>query len=59
MSSVRELYEVWAADSALRDELGRSLEPRGTDRLFDVFAELGPRPLGKLMPTVSLWERRA
>ena len=40
MSSVRELYEVWAADSALRDELG-------------------PRPFGKLMPTVSLWERRA
>jgi SAM-dependent methyltransferase len=44
MSSARELYEVWAADSELRDELGQSLEPRGSDWLFEVFAELGPRP---------------
>jgi len=43
MPSVRELYEVWAADSELRDALGQSLEPRGTDWLFDLFAELGPR----------------
>src|SRR5262249_60166464 len=41
---VRELYEVWAADSELRDELGQSLEPRGADWLFDLFADLGPRP---------------
>lgn len=44
MTSVSELYEVWAADSELRDELGHSLEPRGADWLFEVFAELGPRP---------------
>src|SRR5205085_10225927 len=28
----------------LRDELGRSLDPRGVDWLFEVFAALGPRP---------------
>ena len=44
MSSVRELYEVWAADSELRNELGHSLEPRGADWLFEVFARLGPQP---------------
>jgi len=40
---VQKLYEVWAGDSELREALGQSLEPRGTDWLFDVFAELGPR----------------
>ena len=43
MASVSELYEVWAADSELREELGHSLQPRGADWLFDVFAGLGPR----------------
>ena len=44
MTPVQKLYEVWAGDSELRDALGQSLDPRGTDWLFEVFAELGPRP---------------
>ena len=43
MPSVEELYELWAGDSELREELGRSLDPRGVDWLFEVFAALGPR----------------
>ena len=43
MPSVRELYEAWADESALREELTRSLEPRGTEWLFQLFASLGPR----------------
>ena len=39
---VQKLYEVWAADSELRDALGQSLDPRGTDWLFELFAGLGP-----------------
>src|SRR3954454_19451252 len=39
---VQKLYEVWAGDSELRDALGQSLEPRGTDWLFELFAKLGP-----------------
>jgi SAM-dependent methyltransferase len=42
-TSVQKLYEVWAADSELRDALGQTLDPRGADWLFDVFAALGPR----------------
>jgi SAM-dependent methyltransferase len=44
MPTVQELYELWAGDSELRDELDRSLEPRGVDSLFDAFAALGPKP---------------
>jgi ubiquinone/menaquinone biosynthesis C-methylase UbiE len=44
MPTVQELYERWADDQEVRDALARSLEPRGTDWLFDLFAELGPRP---------------
>ena len=44
ITPVQKLYEVWAGDSELRDELGRSLDPRGTDWLFEVFAALGPGP---------------
>jgi ubiquinone/menaquinone biosynthesis C-methylase UbiE len=44
MPTVQELYELWAADSDLRDELDRSLDPRGLDSLFDAFAALGPKP---------------
>jgi len=44
MPTVHELYELWAADSELRDALTRSLDPRGPDWLFDVFAGLGPKP---------------
>ncbi|MFL5935734.1 MAG: class I SAM-dependent methyltransferase [Gaiellaceae bacterium] len=40
---VQKLYEVWAGDSEFREALGQSLEPRGTDWLFEVFAGLGPR----------------
>jgi SAM-dependent methyltransferase len=38
-----ELYgEIWAErPSALKTELGRSLEPRGTTMLYDEFARLG------------------
>jgi SAM-dependent methyltransferase len=43
MPSVQELYELWAGDQELRDALGRSLDPRGTDSLFEAFAALGPR----------------
>ncbi len=39
---VQKLYEVWAGDSELRTALGQSLDPRGTDWLFAVFAGLGP-----------------
>jgi len=43
-TTVQELYEVWAADSQLRDHLAQSLEPRGADWLFAVFDALGPHP---------------
>lgn len=44
MPSARELYELWADDAELLQALHRSLEPRGTDWLFEAFAALGPRP---------------
>ena len=44
MPSVEQLYgDIWAGDEALGAELGRSLEPRGTEWLFEAFAALGPR----------------
>ena len=43
MPTVQELYELWAGDSNLREELDRSLEPRGADWLFELFGTLGPR----------------
>lgn len=52
MPSVQELYELWAEDSELRDTLQRSLEPRGTDWLFDAFAALGPNP-GELVVDIG------
>ena len=52
-TSVEQLYgEVWADDSPLRAELDRSLDPRGTDWLFELFAELGPKP-GQLVVDVG------
>jgi SAM-dependent methyltransferase len=43
MTSIQELYgELWAEGSALELELERSLEPRGTEWLFETFAALGP-----------------
>ncbi len=44
MTTVRELYELWAGESALDAELADSLDPHGTDWLFDVFASLDPQP---------------
>jgi ubiquinone/menaquinone biosynthesis C-methylase UbiE len=43
MVSADELYEIWSRDSELRETLGASLEPRGTEWLFELFASLGPR----------------
>jgi ubiquinone/menaquinone biosynthesis C-methylase UbiE len=43
MTSVQELYELWAGDSELHAALEQSLEPRGTEWLFELFASLGPR----------------
>jgi Methyltransferase domain len=45
LTKVRELYEFWGAESyaALEAELGESLDPRGRDWLFELFASLGPR----------------
>jgi ubiquinone/menaquinone biosynthesis C-methylase UbiE len=43
MTSVDQLYEIWSRDSELRETLKQSLEPRGTDWLFELFASLGPR----------------
>jgi SAM-dependent methyltransferase len=50
--SVQELYELWAEDSELHQALSRSLEPRGTDWLFELFASLGPQP-GQLLVDVG------
>lgn len=44
MPTVQELYELWADDAELREDLQRSLEPRSTDSLFDAFAALQPHP---------------
>ena len=44
MPTVQELYELWAGDSNLREELDRSYGPRGAEWLFEVFASLGPKP---------------
>ena len=44
-TSVEQLYgEIWADDAPLDAELQASLEPRGTDWLFQAFAELAPEP---------------
>lgn len=44
MTSVQKLYgEIWAAEDGLDAELDRSLDPRGTEWLFEVFASLGPQ----------------
>ena len=46
MVSVQELYELWATDAykQLKETLGESLEPRGPGWLYDLFAELDPKP---------------
>jgi SAM-dependent methyltransferase len=57
MASVQELYELWAGESELDAELARSLEPRGTDWLFDLFSSLGPEP-GQLLVDVGARDAR-
>jgi SAM-dependent methyltransferase len=53
LTSIQELYgELWAEESALGRELERSLEPRGTEWLFETFAGLGPEP-GELVVDVG------
>jgi ubiquinone/menaquinone biosynthesis C-methylase UbiE len=53
-TSVEQLYgEIWADDSpAFAAELAQSLQPRGTDWLFELFTELGPQP-GQLLVDVG------
>lgn len=49
-TSVEKLYgEIWAEEGPALEE---SLNPRGTDWLFEAFAELGPRP-GQLVVDVG------
>jgi SAM-dependent methyltransferase len=43
MTSVEDLYEIWSRDSELRETLKQSLDPRGTEWLFELFASLEPR----------------
>jgi SAM-dependent methyltransferase len=57
MPTVQELYELWAGDAELRDALRQSLEPRGTDWLFEQFAALGPRA-GELVLDVGARDAR-
>jgi SAM-dependent methyltransferase len=52
MASVEDLYELWAGDSELKTTLQQTLEPRGTDWLFELFAALDPRP-GDLLVDVG------
>jgi SAM-dependent methyltransferase len=49
MPTVQELYELWAGDSNLREELEQSLDPRGTEWLFELFASLRPQPGERLL----------
>jgi SAM-dependent methyltransferase len=46
MPTVQQLYELWAGETyaELQEALARSLEPRGRDWLFELFASLGPQP---------------
>jgi SAM-dependent methyltransferase len=58
MTSVEELYgEIWPAEDGLEAELDRSLEPRGTEWLFDAFAALGPQH-GQLVVDVGARDAR-
>ncbi len=45
-TSVAELYgEIWGRDDLdFEARIGRSLDPRGPDVLFDLFARLGVGP---------------
>jgi SAM-dependent methyltransferase len=53
MTSVQELYgELWAGEKALDLELQQSLDPRGTESLFEMFSALDPRA-GQLVVDVG------
>jgi SAM-dependent methyltransferase len=43
VTTARELYELWASESGLDPRLDASLDPRGKDWLFVLFASLGPQ----------------
>jgi SAM-dependent methyltransferase len=52
-TSVEQLYgELWADESRLDAELAQSLDPRGTEWLFETFAGLRPQP-GELVVDVG------
>jgi SAM-dependent methyltransferase len=53
----QRLYELWADGAELRGALEPSLEPRGTDSLYDAFAALGPEP-GQLLVDVGARDAR-
>ena len=58
MTTVQELYELWAAgESELQEDLKQSLEPRGREWLFELFAALGPQP-GQLVLDVGARDAR-
>jgi SAM-dependent methyltransferase len=44
VTTARELYEHWAGAPEQDPRLGESLDPRGTEWLFELFASLGPSP---------------
>jgi SAM-dependent methyltransferase len=44
VTTARELYEHWAGEAEHDPRLGESLNPRGTEWLFELFASLGPQP---------------
>lgn len=44
MTTVRELYTHWAGEPEMDPRLGQSLDPRGKEWLFELFASLGPKP---------------
>ena len=58
MTSVQKLYgELWAEEAQLERELGQSLEPRGTEWLFEALAALGPEA-GELVVDVGARDAR-
>jgi SAM-dependent methyltransferase len=44
VTSARELYKHWAGDPPYDPRLDESLDPRGTEWLFELFGSLGPTP---------------
>lgn len=44
MTSAKEVYAHWAGEPEQDPRLGETLDPRGTEWLFDLFASLGPKP---------------